>query len=140
MRQFVVERWFLVSLAAVIVAAMSAPEAMRPLADALPRRWIVGGVLFLMALPLEIRAMWRVVRRPLAPALAIGMNFVLLPALAWFVTWLAGSRLSGDLSAGLIVAAAVPCTLASAAVWARRAGGNEAVALSPWRPTWRAFS
>jgi sodium/bile acid cotransporter 7 len=33
------------------------------------------------------------------------------------------------LSSGLIVAAAVPCTLASAAVWTRRAGGNEAVAL-----------
>ena len=37
--------------------------------------------------------------------------------------------LRGDLAVGLLVAAAAPCTLASAAVWTRRAGGNDAVAL-----------
>jgi sodium/bile acid cotransporter 7 len=90
---------------------------------------IVGAVMFLMALALDIRAMWRVVRDPLAPLLAIGMNSVLLPLLAWALVWLLRPLLTSDLAAGLIVAAAVPCTLASAAMWTRRSGGNEAVAL-----------
>jgi sodium/bile acid cotransporter 7 len=85
----------------------------------------VAGVLFLMGLPLDIHAMWRVARQPGAAALAIAMNFLFLPPLAW----VASHALSGQLATGLIVAAAVPCTLASAAVWTRRSGGNESVAL-----------
>jgi sodium/bile acid cotransporter 7 len=34
-----------------------------------------------------------------------------------------------ELALGVLVAGATPCTLASAAVWTRRAGGNEAVAV-----------
>jgi sodium/bile acid cotransporter 7 len=37
--------------------------------------------------------------------------------------------LTADLAVGLIVASAVPCTLASAAVWTRLAGGNDSVSL-----------
>lgn len=118
-------RWFLVSLGLVIAAGMASPELMQPVASGLPRKWIVASVLFMMALPLDVRAMWRVARQPLAPGLAIAMNFLFLPPLAWLVSHL----LPTGLSSGLIVAAAVPCTLASAAVWTRRAGGNESVAL-----------
>jgi sodium/bile acid cotransporter 7 len=125
MWHFFVRRWFLLSLALVIAFGMTFPVEMAPLANSLPRQWIVGGVLFLMALPLEVQAMWRVAKSPLAPALAIAMNFLLLPPLAWLVSPL----LAEGFSTGLIVASAVPCTLASAAVWTRRSGGNESVAL-----------
>jgi sodium/bile acid cotransporter 7 len=37
--------------------------------------------------------------------------------------------LEGELATGVIVAVTVPCTLAAATVWTRRAGGNDAVAI-----------
>jgi sodium/bile acid cotransporter 7 len=49
----------------------------------------------------------------------------LLPLFAWGVSFL----LRGDIAAGLLVAATTPCTLASASVWTRRAGGNDAVSI-----------
>jgi solute carrier family 10 (sodium/bile acid cotransporter), member 7 len=125
MREFFGRRWFLIVLACVLAAGMAAPEAAKPVADSVPRSWVVAGVLFLMALPLDIHAMWRVARAPCAPALAIGMNYLFLPPAAWLASFL----LPGQLATGLIVAATVPCTLASAVVWTRRSGGNESVAL-----------
>jgi sodium/bile acid cotransporter 7 len=49
-----------------------------------------------------------------------------VPVLGW-----AGGRLlpHPDLRVGLLICASVPCTLASAVLWTRLAGGNEAVAL-----------
>jgi sodium/bile acid cotransporter 7 len=76
-------------------------------------------------LPLETSAMWRALRKPGPALLAVCLNFGLLPLLAWA----ASPLLSGDLGIGLVVMAAAPCTLASAAVWTRRAGGNDAVAI-----------
>ena len=52
------------------------------------------------------------------------MTFGLLPLLAWGVS----RFLTGGQGPGLLIAAATPCTVASAAVWTRRAGGNDAVA------------
>ncbi len=60
-----------------------------------------------------------------APALAILLNTVMVPLLAWPLSFC----LNSELGYGLIVAAAAPCTLASAAVWTRRAGGNDSVAI-----------
>ncbi len=48
------------------------------------------------------------------------------PVLAWIVGQV---LLPESLALGLVVAATVPCTLASAAVWTRRGGGNDAIAL-----------
>jgi sodium/bile acid cotransporter 7 len=53
------------------------------------------------------------------------VNFGLLPLAAWGLSLV----LRDDTAAGLLVAAATPCTLASAAVWTRRAGGNDSAAL-----------
>jgi sodium/bile acid cotransporter 7 len=69
--------------------------------------------------------MWGVLRSPYPSLLAIALNTGLVPPLAWIVS----RFLPHGLSEGMIIAAAVPCTLASAAVWTRRAGGNDAVAL-----------
>ena len=49
----------------------------------------------------------------------------LLPLMAWGASRL----LPGELGTGVVVASVAPCTLASAAVWTRRAGGNDAAAI-----------
>jgi len=94
------------------------------------RYGVVAVVLFLMALPLEARWMWRAVRQPGPALLGIAMNSVAVPALTWLVvTLLPSGWLARDLTLGLLVMSAIPSTLASAAVWTRRAGGNDAVSI-----------
>ena len=125
MLQSLRRRWFLLLLLATLVVGMGWAEQLAPLADGLPRAWIIGCVLLAMALPLRIDTMWATLRRPAPALLAVAINFVVVPLLAWGASLL----LTGDLALGLIIAAAVPCTLASAAVWTRLAGGNDAVSL-----------
>ena len=86
---------------------------------------VVAGILFLMALPLAPQEMWKAVRRPKAVALGIAVNSGLAPLLAWGASW----GLVDELAAGMLIVGAVPCTLSSATVWTRKAGGNDAVAL-----------
>lgn len=121
-----IRQWFLFGLVLVLAVGFSAPDRFAELAGAVRiRNSIVAVVLFVTAFPLEISAMWQALRRPWAAMIAILLNFGLLPLIAWAVAPL----LQGDLAVGLLVAAAAPCTLASAAVWTRRAGGNESVAI-----------
>jgi sodium/bile acid cotransporter 7 len=53
------------------------------------------------------------------------LNFILVPLLAWSVA----RFFDREMSVGLMVAAAAPCTLASASVWTRRAEGNDSVSM-----------
>jgi solute carrier family 10 (sodium/bile acid cotransporter), member 7 len=125
-KKFLIHRWFLISLAVVLLVGMAFHSALEPLSEIRAfRNGVVATVLFLMALPLEARAVWQSLRRPLAPLLGVTVNLLLLPIFAWFVSL----GLSPTWAVGLYVAAATPCTLASAAVWTRRAGGNESVAI-----------
>jgi len=125
MIRFFQQRWFLILLAVTLVIGFSGGSRLGPIAD---WKWLrdadVAAVLFLMALPLEASAIYRVIRRPLAPFVAVFVTFGLLPLIAWGVSVL----LTGGQGPGLLIAAATPCTVASAAVWTRRAGGNDAVA------------
>ncbi len=137
MKSFLVQRWFLLALAAVMAAGFASvreaavADTVTALAESAPiRHGVVATVMFLMALPLEARAMWRTIRRPGPPVLAIGMNWLVLPLLMWLFVQLAGAYwLSRDMALGMLVVSTVPCTLASAAVWTRRAGGNDAVSI-----------
>jgi sodium/bile acid cotransporter 7 len=117
--------WFLGGLAILLAAGFSWPAELDAVARRVPQKTIVAAVLFLMALPLEAGTMWRAIRRPQAVLLAVVINFGLLPLAAWPIARV----LPSDLGIGLLVAAAVPSTLASAAVWTRRAGGNDSIAL-----------
>ncbi len=125
MIRFFQQRWFLILLALTLAIGFGGGSRLGPIAD---WTWLrdadVAAVLFLMALPLEASAIYRVIRRPLAPLLAVFVTFGLLPLSAWGVSFL----LTGGQGPGLLIAAATPCTVASAAVWTRRAGGNDAVA------------
>jgi len=118
-------RWFLLLLMATLVVGIGWAESLASLAESLPRNLIIGSVLFAMALPLQIDAMWATLRRPAPALLAVAINLLVVPLLAWC----ASLFLNDDLALGIIIAAAVPSTLASAAVWTRLAGGNDAVSL-----------
>jgi sodium/bile acid cotransporter 7 len=97
---------------------------MQPIVRWLPGDVILAVVTFVMALPLETGVLWQAVRRPGPAWLAAAINSGAAPPLGW----LASRLLPTELAVGVILATTVPCTLASAAVWTRRAGGNDAVA------------
>jgi sodium/bile acid cotransporter 7 len=126
MTDFVRRRWFLVLLAVGLAVAACRPAWLRPWTERLEPRAVVGTALFLMAASLESGRLFHAFRRPLPAVWAMFVSYGLLPALAWG----AGRLLAhGDLRIGLLIIASVPCTLASAVLWTRLAGGDEAVAL-----------
>ena len=123
---FLKRQWFLISLTCVFVLGFWVPDFFRPFAKAeLLRNFIVAAVLFVMALPLDTKSIGDSIRKPWPAFLASAINMALLP----LVAWLMAQVLSGDMKTGMLVTAAVPCTLASAAVWTRRAGGDETVSI-----------
>jgi len=118
-------RWFLLLLSAILVGGILRASDLEGLAESVPRDWIIAAVLLAMALPLRIDALFSTLSRPAPALLAVVINLAAVPLLAF-----AASRLLIDeLATGMIIASAVPCTLASAAVWTRLAGGNDAVSL-----------
>jgi sodium/bile acid cotransporter 7 len=117
--------WFLLGLVLVLAAGFLRPHELAQLGRVELQAWVVAAVLFLMALPLDATAMWRALSRPKAVLLAVGINFGLLPLTAWAVSF----ALRPDLALGLLIVASIPTTQASCAVWTRRAGGNDAVAV-----------
>ncbi len=123
---FCSRHWFLLSLAGCLALGFGPAGWLQPLAASTGiRATIVGVVMFLMAVTLKSDAIVRSIRAPGPSLLAISLNIALVPSLAAAVAWLLPPAL-GD---GLIVAALVPCTLASASVWTRRAGGDDAISL-----------
>lgn len=119
------DRWFLILLVSVLALGISFPTPLAPLADAVPQDFIIAAVLLAMALPLAIDALWTTLKNPGVALLGIAVNFVFVP----LVAFIASRLLVDDLAFGMIIAAAVPSTLASASVWTRMAGGNDAVSL-----------
>jgi sodium/bile acid cotransporter 7 len=117
------DRWFLLALVTLLVAGMGWPSDIRPLIAWLRTDWLVAIVTFAMALTLEMSAIWSALERPRAALLGAAMNAGVCPPLGWLVS----RMLPPELAVGVIVATVVPCTLATAAVWTRRAGGNDAV-------------
>lgn len=126
MLKIIQKNWFLPCLALAVFSGWWFWPTIFPLADDRPtRNTIVATVLFVMALPLEFQAVKMAVRRPLPVLLAVAVTFGLLPLFCWALSTL----LAPEFAVGLMAAAATPCSLASAAVWTRRAGGNDAVAI-----------
>ncbi|MEW4452746.1 bile acid:sodium symporter [Bremerella sp. JC817] len=126
MRSIFRRYWFLAALLLVVVSGFTFSPNLRVLPELkLLRNTIVVTVLFLMAFPLAFGDLHKAVQRPKAAMLATFINAGLLPVFAWIVSLLT----FGDFAIGINLMAAIPCTLASAAVWTRRAGGNDSVAL-----------
>ncbi len=123
---FVRRHWFLLALSAVLLVGMIWNARLSVPLSQVPRGWLVAGVMFMTALPLPFTAFTSVVRRWRGLAIALVINMAMAPVLAQLLRGL----LPEQLSVGLLIAASVPCTLASAAVWTRRGGGNDALALA----------
>jgi sodium/bile acid cotransporter 7 len=126
MKRVLISSWFLILLAATLIAGFALPTELQSTADLIPRTAIVAGVMFLMAVSLNSAAMAKAVRQPKPVALATSINYALVPLLAWVA---ARFQQQDDLALGIIVMACVPSTLASASVWTRRARGNDAVSM-----------
>ncbi len=123
---FLVRHWFLLLLTALIALAMAWPESCQQITAWLDERYIITAALFLMAWTLPSRSLASEVSWPWPSLWALLLSYGLLPAAAW----LAGPLLPlADYHVGLLISASVPCTLASAVLWTRLAGGNEATAL-----------
>lgn len=126
MAAFLVKRWFLLLLAIGLGLAALWPDLPRPATDRVDPRGLVALALFLTSWSLESRSLGRALLRPLPALWAVAISYGALPALAL----LAGRFLLDEsLGVGLMISASVPCTLASAALWTRMAGGSEATAL-----------
>ena len=125
MKTFLIRRWFLIGLAVVLAVGFRYSAELEPASEAIPRDALVASVMFFMAFTLDAHTMGRALWRPQAALVAFAANAGVAPLLAWAFSPL----LRTDLSFGLIIAGSVPCTVASAAVWTRRAGGDDAVAL-----------
>ena len=126
MRARIGRHWFLATLAAVLVVGAVWHEPLRPLTERIPRDPLVTAILLLMSLPIDLRRSLAGGSAKSAAAIAIAVNALAAGPLAA----LARPLLSDALADGLVIAALAPCTVASAAVWTRRGGGNEAVALA----------
>jgi sodium/bile acid cotransporter 7 len=83
-------------------------------------------ILFLMSVTLDNRQLRSSLARPAPVVWAIVVNYGLIPLAAWPLSRL---QLTPDFVVGLLVAASVPCTMAAASVWTRKAGGNDAIPL-----------
>ncbi|MEZ6089467.1 MAG: bile acid:sodium symporter, partial [Pirellulaceae bacterium] len=120
------KQWFLIGLLSALVIGYVARQPLSPIAQAAwLRSAIVASVLFLMGLVFSMQALVRSLRNPKAAMLATGLNILAVPAIAYLLSRFLPASLGG----GLIVASAVPCTLASASLWTRRAGGDDAVSM-----------
>ncbi|GAB4162404.1 MAG: bile acid:sodium symporter [Planctomycetaceae bacterium] len=131
MRELFRKRWFLLGLAILIpsglmIGANGDPDQIRNYANLVPPRLITAIVLFLMSFSLDSAKLRSSFRTPAPVSWAAIMNFGLIPLLAWGLMPL---QRSPDFELGLMIAASVPCTMAAASVWTRRAGGNDAISL-----------
>jgi sodium/bile acid cotransporter 7 len=125
MREILKRRWFLLSLAGGLALAWFDPKVLQPAADRFDLRWAVALALGLMALSVEGQRLLQALARPRPLLWALVVSYGILPALSLVIGW----TLDRGLAVGLLLIASVPCTLSSAVVWTRLAGGCEATAL-----------
>lgn len=125
MTRFLARRWFLLLLIGGFTLAALRPDWLHWTRHA-DARFIMAGALFLSAWTLQSRSLYRALVRPLPALWAAVISYGPLPALAWLLGQLLPLE---DFRIGLMITASVPCTLASAVLWTRMAGGDEATAL-----------
>ncbi|MGE3806731.1 MAG: bile acid:sodium symporter family protein [Gemmataceae bacterium] len=122
---FLKKHWFLQVLLGGIALAWFRPDWLGWTEHVDPRM-VVGLALFLSAFSLKSRSLYETMLKPWPALWALVISYGLIPGVACLI----GPLLPlVDYRLGLLVAASVPCTLASAMLWTRLAHGNEATAL-----------
>ncbi|GIX03032.1 MAG: hypothetical protein KatS3mg113_0038 [Planctomycetaceae bacterium] len=81
--------------------------------------------LSVISVMLPAQRLWQAVCYPGPVLLGLLINLGLLPLLAWS----AQPALAPELATGMILACCAPCTLSTASLLARQAGGNEAITM-----------
>ncbi len=113
-------------LALTAVVGLLWPASGSALAPA--RTWLIVAVMFLMALTLPGERLRRAAGNVRGLASCALLSYVLLPLLCLGVARVLFDDEPG-MVAGLAILGALPCTLASAAVWTRLARGDDALSL-----------
>ncbi|WP_166826112.1 bile acid:sodium symporter family protein [Thalassoroseus pseudoceratinae] len=138
---FIRKQWFLASLLIVIplglgVGVRVSPTDWQEIASGLPAglisfmsaysRLATATILFLMSFSLESRRLGEAIRSPFPVLVAVLINYAAMPLLAFPLSKM---QLTPDFAIGLAISASVPCTMAAASVWTRKAAGNDAISL-----------
>lgn len=131
MGQWLAKSWFLVALLVLLPGGMTwgwfTSEGWRvATAGRVQPALTTVAILFLMSFSLDGGKLRESFRAPRPVLWGTLVNIGLLPLLAWP---LAMSHGLADFSLGLMITASIPCTLATASVSTRQAGGNDAVSL-----------
>lgn len=126
MQRWLAQRWFVCALAVGVGLALAMPAAVHAWTQDLPPQVVIAVALFLMAWTMPSRSLAGELQRPWAALWAMTISYGFLPGAAWLAGLVAPLK---DVQIGLLLAASVPCTLASCVLWTRLAGGNEATAL-----------
>jgi sodium/bile acid cotransporter 7 len=122
-------RWFVVTVGLGVLVCLLEAEAISPWLGKISPRWNIALVTLLTTLGLPLRQLLAAALRPGPVLWALFISYGVLPVGGLAAGWL--FRVGGypDYGVGIVVCTAVPCTLASAAIWTRLAGGNEATAI-----------
>lgn len=125
------QSWFLVALVILLPGGMiwgwqTTDEWRRSTVGQIHPTTTTVCILFLMAFSLDTSRLRESFRSPAPVLWGMIVNIGILPLMAWP---LAHCFSLTDFSLGIMIAAAVPCTLATASVSTRQAGGNDAVSL-----------
>lgn len=120
------KNWFLLVLVLALLVGFHQSAPLRWLTQMPWLKWlIVSATMFLMAWPLAFGDLRRTFLRPGAALVGSGINVIAIPLAVWPIWGWFGE----EMGPGILIVAATPCTLASAAIWTRRAGGNDSVAI-----------
>ena len=122
-------QWFLLILMGVVAFGCLVPKPGVYIKDEVGLNFFIFIMLFLMSFTLPTRQIWQAITNVKGLAILLFTGYAVVGGLNFLAaTIFFGGRT--DLFVGLVVVGAVPCTLVSAAVWTRLAGGNDALALT----------
>jgi sodium/bile acid cotransporter 7 len=121
-------QWFLGALLMIVLIGSSFPQMVMHVTGRVSIRVLVVPVMFLMSLTLDTSEIAAAIRQPVGVVLGVLLGYTVVPLLAWLASQALWHSMP-DMAVGLVIVSTMPCTLASATLWTRMAGGNDALAL-----------
>lgn len=121
-------QWFMAALLVVVLIGSSIPQVAMGITGRVSIQFLVMPVMLLMSVTLDTSEITKAIRQPAGMVLGVLLGYTAVPLLAWPVSLGFSHRMPG-MAVGLLIVSAAPCTLVSATLWTRMAGGNDALAL-----------